>query len=151
MPLPLAPLLALLDIKKILKFVVENWKPILIGGMAFLIWYQNFNETRWLFGAETIPSLELRLDGATDAVDICKAGNDVLSAAIDERNAEVIRWKQISEDLEGDIGILQKDLDDARTKTNTEVEVILKDETPKTCEAAIDYLRDGRKDLQWKK
>ena len=58
MPLPLAPLLALLDIKKILKFVVENWKPILIGGMAFLIWYQNFNETRWLFGAETIPSLE---------------------------------------------------------------------------------------------
>ena len=151
MPLPVGALLAFLDVKKILKFVVENWRPILIGGMAFVIWYQNFNETRWLLGAETIPSLELRLAGATDAVDICKAGNDVLSAAIDERNAEVEKWKQISKDLEGDIGILQKDLDDARIKTNTEVEIILKEETPKTCKAAIDYLRDGRKDLQWKK
>ena len=95
MPLPVGALLAFLDVKKILKFVVENWRPILIGGMAFVIWYQNFNETRWLLGAETIPSLELRLAGATDAVDICKAGNDVLSAAIDERNAEVEKWKQI--------------------------------------------------------
>jgi len=150
MPLPLAPLLMLFDVKKIAAFLIKNWREVLVAGMAFTIWYQNFNETRFLFGAETIPSLEMRLDGATNAVKICKAGNDTLSAAIDERNAEVEKWKKITKDLEGDIGILQKDLDDARTKTNTEVEVILKDEAPKTCKAAINYLRDGRKDLQWK-
>jgi chromosome segregation ATPase len=148
--IPLAPLLAFLDVKKIISFVIKNWREVLVGTMAFTIWYQNFNETRFLFGAETIPSLEKRLDGATNAVKICKAGNDTLSAAIDERNTEVEKWKQVSKDLEGDIAILQTDLDDARAKTNTEVEVILKDEAPKTCKAAINYLRDGRKDLQWK-
>jgi len=139
------------DFKKIMGFLIKNWREVLVGGMAFIIWYQNFNETRFLFGAETIPSLELRLDAALIAVNVCKEGNETLTAAIDERNAEVKKWKGITKVLEGDIGILQKDLDDARVKTDKEVNNILKDKTPKTCKAAIDYLRDGRKDLQWKK
>jgi len=143
------PLLGLFNIKKIFVFLVENWKIILFGGMAAIIGYQNFVETRFLFGAETIPSLEKRLANAIDAVDICKAGNDTLSAAIDERNAEVEKWQAISEVLEKDIKDLNSVLEGMRTKTNTAVAVILKDETPKTCKTAIDYLRDGRKDLQW--
>jgi len=150
MPLPFAPLLMLLDFKKIVAFVIKNWRECLVAGLAFTVWYQNFSDTRFMFGAETIPSLEKRLAGAVDAVDICKAGNDTLAAAIDERNAEVEKWKTISKELEGDIANLQTTIAGMRTETNTEVDIILKDDTPKTCEAAIDYLRDGRKDLQWK-
>ena len=81
---------------------------------------------------------------------ICQAGNDALSATIDKRNSEVKKWKDITNDLEADIKNLQTVITGIRTKTKTEVQTILKDETPKTCSAAIDYLRDGRKDLQWK-
>lgn len=145
----LAILMNLLNLKKLIPFIIANWKVILILGMAFIIWYQNFNDTRFLFGAETIPSLEMQLEAAVVAVDICKAGNDVLSEAIDERNAEVQKWKGISTGLEQDIANLENVLGKMRNQTKTEVEVILKGDTPKTCEASIDYLRDGRKDLKW--
>ncbi len=145
----LAILMNLLNLKKLIPFIIANWKVILILGMAFIIWYQNFNDTRFLFGAETIPSLEMQLEAAVVAVDICKAGNDVLSEAIDERNAEVQKWKGISTGLEQDIANLENVLGKMRNRTKTEVEVILKGDTPKTCEASIDYLRDGRKDLKW--
>ncbi len=145
----LAILMNLLNLKKLIPFIIANWKVILILGMAFIIWYQNFNDTRFLFGAETIPSLEMQLEAAVVAVDICKAGNDVLSEAIDERNAEVQKWKGISSGLEQDIANLENVLGKMRNQTKTEVEIILKGDTPKTCEASIDYLRDGRKDLKW--
>jgi len=147
--MPISLLLGLLNFKKFIPFLLTNWKPILIISMAGLLAYQNLSGTRFLFGAETIPSLNMRLEAATKAINECKSGNDALSAAIDDRNAEVVKWKAITTNLENDIGILQKDLDTARVKLNAEVDVILKDETPKTCEASIDYLRDGRKDLKW--
>lgn len=146
-----ALLLNFLNLRKFIPLIIRNWKPILIGAMAFLLWYENFNETRFLLGMETIPSLKKQLVAATTAVSICKAGNDKLSEAIDERNAEVQVWKRLSIGLEEDVKGLQGRLDAERVKTNTQVQTILKDVTPKTCEASIDYLRDGRKDLQWKK
>ena len=133
------PLLGLFNVKKIFTFVIANWKIILFGGMAFVIWYQNFNETRFMFGAETIPSLEKRLSAAIDAIDICKSGNELLSATIDERNAEVKEWKSISMTLEKNIENLNTELEKIRTDTNTEVAVILRDETPKTCKAAMNW------------
>jgi len=148
--IPLAPLMAIFNLKKILLFAVKNWKEVLIGGMVFIIWYQNFNNIRFLFGAETIPSLTTQLEAAMVAVDVCKEGNVKLSAAIDERNAEVEKWKEITILLEGDVGVLKGKIDDMRVETTKEVDVILKDKTPQTCEASIDYLREGRKDLQWR-
>lgn len=148
--IPLAPLMMLFDFKKIAAFVMKNWRECLVVGLAFTIWYQNFNETRFLFGAETIPSLEMRLAGATDALDICKAGNDTLAEAIDERNTEVERWKEISDGLEQDIANLQTTIGGMRIETKAEVEVILEDKTPESCKASIDYLRDGRGELRWK-
>lgn len=144
-------LLNLLNLKKLIPAIIKNWKIILIVGLGFIVWYQNFNETRFLFGAETMPSLEKQLVAAVKAVDVCKKGNVTLTKAIDDRNEEVAKWKAISKSLEDDIGALQEDLNAERVKTEAEVEAILKDTTPKTCNEAIDYLRDGRKDLQWKK
>ncbi len=148
MPL-ISLLLNLLNLKKIVPMIIKNWKPIIIVGMGFVIWYQNFNETRFLFGAETMPSLEKQLSAALVAVDVCKDGNDTLSKAIDDRNTEVQKWKTISKDLEDNINILQNDLNASRKVTDTQVKTILAGKTPKSCKEAIDYLRNGRKDLQW--
>lgn len=148
--IPLAPLMMFFDFKKMAAFVIKNWRECLVGVMAFTIWYQNFNETRFLFGAETIPSLEMRLVGAENAVKICEAGNKTLAATIDKRNDEVEEWKIISDGLEADIANLQGTITGMRETTKTEVITILKDPTPKTCNSAMDYLRDGRKDLRWK-
>lgn len=145
----LSIIMGFLNFKKLIPFLIANWKPIIFLCMAGMLAYQNFSGTRFLFGADTIPSLNERLEAATKAINTCKSGNDVLSSAIDDRNAEVDKWKKITTNLENDIGILQKDLDSARTKLNAEVDVILKEKTPETCEAAIDYLRVGRKDLKW--
>lgn len=149
MPLPFAPLLMLFNFKKIAAFFIKNWRECLVAGLAFAVWYQNFSEIRWAFGFETIPSLENRLNAATDAVKICKAGNKTLVGTIEKRNEEVKKWKVISDGLEKDIENLQTTISSMRAETENDVKVILKDETPQTCEASIDYLRDGRKDLQW--
>lgn len=147
----LLPLLGMLNPAKILAFVVQYWKELLIAAMVSTLLYQNFSETRFVFGAETIPSLEMRLEAAKKAVDVCKAGNEKLVEAIDERNSEVQKWKEITNTLQNDIDNLSTELDNMRTTTKKDVAVILNNPTPKTCEAAIDYLRDGRKDLQWEK
>lgn len=145
----LLPLSGMLNPAKILAFVVQYWKELLLAAMVSTLLYQNFSETRFVFGAETIPSLEMRLDAATKAVDVCKAGNVKLTEAIDERNAEVVKWKEITSTLQDDIDNLSTELDDMRQTTKKDVATILKDPTPKTCEDAIEYLREGRKDLQW--
>jgi len=148
MPL-LFSLLGMLNPAKILAFVVKYWKELLLAGMVFTLLYQNFSETRFVFGAETIPSLEMRLEAAKNAVKVCKAGNDKLSAAIDERNEEVQKWKGITTKLQHDVNALNGKLTKMRKATKNDVKVILHDPTPKTCEGAINYLRDGRKDLKW--
>lgn len=144
----LLPLLGL-NPAKIIGFIVKFWKEILLALMVFTLLYQNFSETRFVFGAETIPSLEMRLEAATKAVNVCKAGNVKLEQAIDDRNTEVQKWKEITNTLQDNIDNLSTELDDMRTTTKKDVAVIFNDPTPKTCEAAIDYLREGRKDLKW--
>ena len=137
------------NVKKLMPLLIKNYKIVIFVLMAAVIGYQNFFETRVFFGSETIPSLKIRLAAAENAVLICKDGNDKLSAAIDERNAEVEKWAGLTEVLEGDILVLKDKINNMRVDTVKAVDSILKDETPKTCEASIDYLRDGRKDLQW--
>lgn len=138
-----------IDFKKALGFIASYWKIFLIGVLAAIIWYQNVPETRWLFGAETIPALEADLVVVKKNLQTAIDGNKELSDAIDEYNARVEAYKQLEIKMRKDIDKLQGELDIARTTTNTEVDIILNDPTPQSCEKAIDYLRDAGKDLKW--
>lgn len=150
MPIPLLPILSLFLNKKTLTTIIGNWKLMLIGMMSFIIGYQNLFETRYLFGAETIPSLEKRLKEAEDVIDICKDGNDKLSASIDRRNAEITSLKEASDVLKKEIGQLEMSLAAKRTETVKKVKTIIETEkTPVDCKASIEYLRDARKELKW--
>jgi len=144
-------LLNFLNFKKIIPFLIENWKILMLVGMIGIIAYQNLSGTRFLFGAETIPSLERRLVEARVIIDTCKAGNDALSASIDKRNNEIQEWKNISNALENNIISLQDNLVIERTKTNIKVKSILTGKTPQSCKSAINYLREARGVLKWEK
>jgi len=134
---------------KIFAFVAKYWKQMIFAGMAGVIFYQNFFETRFIFGSETIPSLEKRLAESEDNLLKCADGNKLLSGKIEENNTRIKAYEKLTKELEAITVILGSELSDARDKTDTEIEVILKDPTPKTCKKAIDYLRKGKDDLKW--
>jgi len=138
-----------INVKKMLGFVVKYWRECLIVLLGATFWYQNFSDVRFLFGAQTIPVLEAELANSQKNLRHCGESNDRLSDAIDKNNTRIDEYAQLTEDLEASLIILGNELTVERERTATEVEVILKDPTPKTCEKAIDYLRDGTKDLKW--
>jgi len=132
-----------------IKKALEYWREIIIALLLAVIWYQNSFETRLFFGAETIPALEKELVVAKNDLKKCATANGTLSDAIEASNARTREYKVLTGKLQNSIDILSGELEIARTKTDTDVDVILKDPTPQTCEKAIDYLRDAGKELQW--
>ena len=147
--LKIAGMVSGINVKKMLGYVVNYWREILIVILGATFWYQNYADVRFIFGAQTIPALEAELSESQNNLRVCGDGNAKLSAAIDKNNARIDEYAQLTKDLEASIAVLGDELTAEREQTDTEVEVILKDPTPKTCEKAIDYLRDGTKDLKW--
>ena len=137
------------NVKKIFTFVVQNWRECLIAVLLAIVLYQNRFETRFFFGAQTIPALEADLAVVKANLDTCIDGNDALSAAIDENNEKIEEYKALTKVLEESIADLQSDLVKARDETEAAVSEILKDPTPQSCEKAMEYLRDGTEDLKW--
>ena len=131
------------------KFIARNWKFILIGAMIFCLWYQNFSGVRFVFGIETIPALKQEVSDLQAALDTCVAGNELLSSTINERNDEIEKWGQVSEEFQQKIDDLKDDLIEERGKTKVKVVTVLEEAPPATCEAAIEYLRESTEDLKW--
>jgi hypothetical protein len=137
------------NVKKLFTFVVKYWRECLIAVLLSVVLYQNRFETRFFFGAQTIPALEADLAIVKNNLDICVEGNKTLSDAIDANNDRIRQYEVLTEKLEREIADLQGDLADARAETEAAVNDILNDPTPKTCQKAMQYLRDGTEDLKW--
>jgi len=127
----------------------QYWKEIGIVALVGMMAYQNFSETRFLFFMETIPSLERRLDIATDNFDTCKSGNEKLENTIKKRNEEIDKWKVLSGGLQKRNEDLADKIADNQKINKKEVEEILSQPTPKTCSDAIDLLRKDRENIKW--
>jgi len=134
---------------KIFEFIAKYWKQMIVAAMAGIIFYQNFFETRFIFGSETIPSLEKRLEESQNNLKTCANDNELLSGKIEENNNRIKVYEKLTKKLEDARVVLGIELQKERKKTDKETEVILKDPAPKTCEKAIDYLRKGKDDLKW--
>lgn len=137
------------NVKKIFAILIHYWRIFLIVVLGAIVFYQNYSGTRFIFGAQTIPYLEEKLATSENNLKVCGDGNAALTAAIDKNNTRIDEYAKLTKDLEASVATLGGELAEERGKTNTEVEVILKDPTPKTCEKAMDYMRDGIKDLKW--
>ena len=151
-PLWIAKILGMvsgINIKKIFGYIAKHWRECLIVAFAAIIWYQNSSEVRFAFGAETIPALEKDIVVLKKDLETCAGANDKLSSAIVDNNQRIQEYAELTGVLEEELDILKGELDVERAKTNKEVEVILKDPTPQSCEKAMDYLRDAGRDIQW--
>lgn len=137
------------NLKKVFTFVIEYWRECIIAVLLAVVLYQNKFETRFFFGAQTIPALEADLAVVKANLDTCVAGNKTLSDAIEENNQKIEEYKALTKELEGSIAKLEQDLEDARKVNEAEVNDILKGPTPESCEKAMQYLRDGTEDLKW--
>ena len=134
----------------IFKFVIKYWKEIIVISMLCVILYQNFwAKWEFLLGLDTIPNLNIELIQAQENLAIAIAANETLSKSINARNEEISQWKEVSVKLEEDNAKLKNTLGTMRIDTTNKINSILAEAPPETCEAAIEYLIDGRNDLQW--
>lgn len=137
------------NLKRLFAFFIRNWKPILLALMIGTLLYQNFSGTRFVFGINTIPALEQKITKLEADLQACSDGNEAISNAIERRNEEITKWKEISEQLEIGILVMKDDIVKIREDNDKKVKNILNQKAPETCEAAIEYLREGVEDLQW--
>jgi regulator of replication initiation timing len=119
-------------------FVAKNWKLVMLAALIGTIAYQNLSATRFVLGAQTIPYLEQQLVAKQteiaelkNTLQVAVEANDNLTKAIETTNATIKEWVDIS------------------NATDTQVTDILNADTPKTCEASIQYLRDMKQKLTW--
>jgi hypothetical protein len=157
MPLPALPLWGMLfNWKKMVglagqafAFFIKHWRECLIVLLLAGAWYQNTQETRWVFFVDTIPYYKVQYEEAMIALDVAVEANETLTAAIEATNKQVEEWMEVSIQLEKDNAALSGELKGLRQSTLDQVEDILAGPTPVGCEAAIDFLREGIPELQY--
>lgn len=139
------------SVKKTIAFVVENWKECAIAALIGTVVYQNFFETEWLkwFGLRTIPGLEQEIDIKKEQLQTCELSRERLKGAINSTNEQIDRWADLSQDLQQSHDKFVDQLDQMTEQRKKAAQEILNEPTPKTCEAAIQYLKDGTGELQW--
>ena len=137
------------NIKKVFATLAKVWREVLIILLFGIVGYQNFSDTRFLFWAQTIPALEAELIASRADLDTCTKGNARLSSKIEKNNARIEEYKTLTGELEASIADLNTVLVAERKVNDAEIEKILNAPRPKTCEDAINYLRDAKKELTW--
>lgn len=75
--------------------------------------------------------------------------NNTLKQAIEQSNAIVDEWKMKTDNLIKEREKMSKQINDVRRQHSKEIQTILQDKVPQTCEEAFEYLKKGAKELQW--
>jgi len=139
-----------------LSFVGKYWKEFAVGAMIGIIAYQNFSATRFLLGAPTIPHLQqvvaqdqVQIKTLTGQVKQAGDANASLTNDIKAVNADVAKWKAISDQLQAQNDALQGKLNAIQVQTQTKINNISKLPTPTTCEGSMDLLRKQIPNLTW--
>ena len=132
-----------------IKAIGTNWKLILIGAMALVIGYQNISDTRWVLWADTIPFLKAELAIIEYENDIIKQRNAHLTDVIEERNAEIERWSNVTKQLEQNTALLQDEIAGISLKAKDRISIVEKQIIPQECSGAMHYLFDSIPELQY--
>lgn len=145
------------NISKWFGFITTHWKEVLVGAILTLFAYVMFSPWQFLFGLDTVPSLNKKIDAVQHALDIkqeqlntCVESNEKLAAGIDDQNSHIKGWGDLSKKIDKSTQELKTKIDKSRQQSKKDVQSILDEPTPQDCAAAIDYLRKSRGDLTWK-
>ena len=125
--------------------IVKNWKIVLFGCLIAFIFYQNYMTFEVLrpFGIRTIPGITQEIDKTKNELNVCEVSRTSLKEAIDSTNDQINHWVRLSTSLQKQHDKLSEELVRLKKKSEEDVNAILNEPHPKTCEAAIQYLRDA--------
>lgn len=139
-----------LNVGKIFQLMGSQWKLVLIFVLASLLLYQNkWDGPEFLLGIDTIPNKIEQLEKMDRVLKKTEARNQTLVDVLDQINQQVDKWKETTALLEQKQTELKKQVDVFKKQNKEAVNKILTEETPKNCEDAIKYLKEGIKDLAW--
>ena len=144
--------------------LLSNWKLAIFGLLIAVIGYQNFMSFELLrpVGLRTVPGviqdMEEAVEDAQNQVRImaeqlaeCEISRETLKDEIEDTNAEIQKWVDISNELQQSQSELSTALIELQRKSTAEVEIIVQGPIPQTCKGAIKFLRDAvtRGELKW--
>lgn len=133
MPLPL------LAAGGFLPLLGRNWKLIVILialGVAFTYYHWSQN----------------KIESQQNLIETYRLQESTFKQLAKRQTEEIDKWHEIGKQQEQKIKSLSSEVSEIRRKTNVRVAQILNNEnTPKTCEASIQYLIDSVVELNWKK
>ena len=129
--------------------ITAQWKLIAIGVLLFVVVYQNISDSRWAFWVDTIPYLRSELTTVSYELDLALQENEQLTEVIEERNAEIIRWGEITQQLEQSTALLQDEISGIGIKSNERIRVVERQVIPQECTGAMHFLYDSIPELQY--
>jgi len=125
------------------------WKEWLIVGLLAVVVYQNVSDTRWVFWADTIPNLKSRLNVAEIELDLIEQANAQLTEAIEERNKEIERWTNVTDELQQNTSDLQEQIANISISNRDNVRIVERQIIPQECTGAMNFLYDSVPELNY--
>ena len=127
----------------IFEFLKKNWQIValvlLIGG-SYLYVKSLIDQNAALNNEVT----ELKVANAT-----IENSRVALKVAIDSQNSEIQKWVNVGRKSKKDFDDLKSTIEKQRQASALELQKILQEKKPETCQEAINYLVDGVKDKKW--
>lgn len=133
----------------LLAAIISNWKVILFGGLVAVITYQNTMTWEVLrpFGLRTIPGIiqdsAETIQIKQEQLDQCELGREKLKGEIEATNAQIDKWANLSQQLQNNQSKLSEELLKLKQKSDQEVQQILEQPVPPSCNEAMDLLRNA--------
>ena len=129
----------------IIKFFINNWKPmvfisLLVGNIIQWEYYWPAKVNYW----------ETKFNDTNAALLVCNESRKELKTNIDMANQQISEWATVTKDRQSSIDSLVKELSSMKKQNTLEVEQMLKEKPPETCELAINMLKKAAtSDLLW--
>lgn len=135
----------MLSILSIGQFLLKNWK---IGIMVLLGLYIGWLKLVNTHLENKVLEEQAKYSELQIAHDLCEQGRKELKQAIQSINERVEAWEDISIELSAENEKLKTSLVEQQQATEQTVIEILNRPTPKSCEEAINFLKQ-KEDLKW--
>lgn len=124
-------------------FLKDNWKPIVII-LVVLGAYWHYTSLINKIEEQATEIVQLKYENA-----LCENNAAKLKSGIDDQNKEIQKWVNVGKKTEMEMKKLKEELEKRRRQAEAELQHILQEPKPQTCEAAIKYLIDAKGDLTW--
>lgn len=136
---------AKINFKKIIDFLINNWKiiSILLIITSLYFYINSLNNKIKNLNDEVI---QLKIDNA-----YCENSKSTLEKALKTQNHEIDKWVKIGKNSKKEFEALKENLNEKKKISEKELNNILQEKTPESCQEAINYLVDSKKDLIWQK